>query len=195
MKKLPKSKIENLKGYFEEQIQDDGIGTVDERVSKIIKQTCWLCAVVAVFPLPVADVYFLSFLQFLMALRIGEIYGKKVDRDEFVHILKSLGLAAVLGYLAQQTAIGLYRTILPGFGAVTTIPLVYSLTFAIGKILHKYFDLESKGQNLNGINFKEIWDDLKAEGESLAKKMNIDDLKKEASKIYETVAGSDKKAS
>ena len=95
MKKLPKSKIDNLKGYFEEQIQDDGVGTVDERVAKIIKQTCWLCAVVAVFPLPVADIYFLSFLQFLMALRIGEIYGKKVDREEFIHILKSLGLTAV----------------------------------------------------------------------------------------------------
>ena len=194
MKKLPKSKIDNLKGYFEEQIQDDGVGTVDERVAKIIKQTCWLCAVVAVFPLPVADIYFLSFLQFLMALRIGEIYGKKVDREEFIHILKSLGLTAVLGYLAQQTAIGLYRTILPGFGAVTTIFFVYSLTFAIGKVLHKYFDLESKGESISGINFKEIWDDLKAEGESIAKKMNKDDLKREASSIYEAVMGSRKKA-
>ena len=194
MKKLPKNKIEDLKGYFEEQIQDDGIGTVDERVSNIIKQTCWLCAVVAVFPLPVADMYFLSFLQFLMALRIGEIYGKKVDRDEFIHILKSLGLVAVLGYLAQQTALGLYRTILPGLGAVTTVPLVYSLTFCIGKILHKYFDLESKGQSLNGINFMEILNDLKEEGERLAEKMNVDDLKKEALLIYETVMGSNKKA-
>ena len=194
MKKLPSNKIENLKGYFEDNIQDDGIGTVDERVSKIIKQACWLCAVVAVFPLPVADIYFLSFLQFVMALRIGEIYGKKLNREDFIHILKSLGLTAVLGYFAQQTALGLYRTILPGLGAVTTIPLVYSLTFAIGKILHKYFDLEAKGQSLGGINFKEIWNDLKDEGESLAKKMNKDDLKKEALLIYETVMGSNKKA-
>ena len=190
MTKVSKGKIESLKSYFEDQIQDDGVGTKDERVAKIINQSSWLCAVVAVFPLPIADVYILSSLQFVMALRIGEVYGKKIDKDEMFHILKSLGLAAVLGYLAQLTAMGLYRTILTGFGAITTVPLVYSLTFAIGKILHKYFEMEEKGESFAGIDFKEIWEGLKEEGEGIADKLNMDELKKEGKKIYEKVLGS-----
>ena len=48
----------------------------------------------------------------------------------YKEILGVLGLS----FLAQQTAIGLYKTILPFLGAITTIPLVFVLTYSIGKV-------------------------------------------------------------
>ena len=39
-----------------------------------------------------------------------------------------------LSFLAQQTAIGLYKLGLPFIGGFMTIPLVFVLTYSIGKV-------------------------------------------------------------
>jgi len=80
-----------------------------------------------------------------MGTLIAEARGYKFSMSEiYKEILGLIGLA----YLAQQTAIGLYKTILPFLGAITTIPLVFILTYAIGKVMDYYFVSKTEGKKV-----------------------------------------------
>jgi hypothetical protein len=80
-----------------------------------------------------------------MGTLVAEARGYKFSMSEiYKEILGLIGLA----YLAQQTAIGLYKTILPFLGAITTIPLVFILTYAIGKVMDYYFVSKTEGKKV-----------------------------------------------
>ena len=86
----------------------------DEKVNKLLLRFSGICAAVAVQPIPFADIFILTPIQLYMGTLIAESRGYKFTMSEiYKEILGLIGLA----YLAQQTAIGLYKTILPFLGA------------------------------------------------------------------------------
>ena len=72
-----------------------------------------------------------------MGTRIGSIRGVPVSEAKATEIIKELGTVVGLGLLAQQLVIGAYKFI-PYSGIITTIPMVYGLTYAIGKVMDNY---------------------------------------------------------
>ena len=108
----------------------------DEKVEKLLLRFSAICAAVAIQPIPFADIFVLTPIQLYMGKLIGEARGYKFTLSQiYKEILALIGLA----FLAQQTAIGLYKTVLPFLGAITTIPLVFILTYTIGKVMDFYF--------------------------------------------------------
>ena len=106
--------------------------TDDEKVTKIINITASVCAGVAVQPIPFADFFILTPIQAYMGTRIAAVRGISILKNDSITTLKQISGAVGLGLLGQQTVIGAYKTFIPFLGAVTTIPLVFGVTYGIG---------------------------------------------------------------
>ena len=166
---------EKIKAEFL-QIENRTDLTEDEKVEKVIKIGSAICAGVAVQPIPFADIFILTPLQAYMGTRIGAIRGFKVTETEAMDLLKQLAGVVGLGMAAQQIVLGLYKIGLPFFAGFTTIPLVFGLTYGIGKVMDAYFIHKRKGQMLDREKMKKIFEEARQE----SKKM---DAKKQAKKF------------
>lgn len=144
--------------------------TDDEKVTKIINITASVCAGVAVQPIPFADIFILTPIQAYMGTRIAAVRGVSVSKNDAITTLKQISGAIGLGLLGQQTVIGAYKTFIPFLGAVTTIPLVFGVTYGIGRIMDAYFIARAKGVLLNSDELKEIWRKGKKEGKKHSNK-------------------------
>ena len=151
----------------------------DEKVNKLLLRFAGLCGAIAVQPIPFADIFILTPIQLYMGTLIAEARGYKFSMSQiYKEILGLIGLA----YLAQQTAIGLYKTVLPFLGAITTIPLVFVLTYAIGKVMDYYFVSKTQGKKISKDDlikaFKEASKDAK-------KNFSKEEIKKRTSQAKE----------
>ena len=150
------SVLGKLKGeYF--QIESNDTLSTEQKVSRIINYTAAACAAIAIQPIPFADFFILTPIQAYMGTRLAAIYGIKIKEQKATEIVKQIGGTVGLGVLAQQLVIGAYKTVIPFLGAVTTIPLVYGMTFAIGKVMQCYFKARSEGRELTDREMKNIW--------------------------------------
>ena len=149
--------------------------TTGQKVSRIRHLTCATCAAVAIQPIPFADIFVLTPIQGLMGVKIANIHGIKISEQEGVEIVKELFGLIGLGVMAQQFAIGLYKTVLPFIGAVTTIPLVYGLTYAIGGAINFYFEEKAAGRSVDKEKLQRIFKSARKEGKAKAKDSSIED--------------------
>jgi len=138
--------------------------TADEKVEKIIHIFSTTCAATAVQPIPFADIFVLTPIQAYMAERIATIRGTPMQKNSALELVKDLGKIIGLGMLAQQVALGLYKVGLPFFAGFTTIPLVYGLTYGIGKVLDYLFTEKAKGNKLSSEEIRNFWANVKKEG-------------------------------
>ena len=176
MEKSENTTAEKLKKTLEREyigIENRSDIPDDEKVSRIIKITASVCAGVAVQPIPFADVFVLTPIQAYMGTRIAAVRGVPVTENDAVDTIKQISGAVGLGLLAQQIAIGAYKTGLPFLGGFMTIPLVFGLTYGIGRVMDAYFTGKAKGEMLNPEELKEIWKKGKREGKSSAEEEEV----------------------
>jgi len=153
--------------------------TDDQKVSRIIRLFSAVCAGVAVQPIPFADIFVLTPLQVYMGERLSAIWGIPANQSSVSDLIKDLFKIVGMGLMAQQLAIGAYKTFLPFLGAVTTVPLVYGLTFAIGNVLSEMYKRRSEGKSkLSDEEVNRIWKESFEKGKQDYKKgkeINDDD--------------------
>ena len=142
----------------------------DEKAAMLINRFAVVCAAVAIQPLPFADILILTPIQIWMAERIASVRGMSVSEAKAQDILIEVGKVVGLGMVAQQIAIGLYKTILPGLGGFMSIPLVYGLTYGIGNVLDYNYTQLRKGKKASPEKLKEIFNAAKKMGEKEGKK-------------------------
>ncbi|MGC1371179.1 MAG: hypothetical protein WA824_03480 [Candidatus Sulfotelmatobacter sp.] len=152
-------------GYF--KIEDNPTLTADEKVQRLIYITAGVCGVVAMQPLPFADIFALTPVQIYMGYKIGKIRGIEITEENAGQILKEITGAVGLGFAAQQAAIGLYKLGLPFIGGFMTFPLVAGLTTGIGKAMDVYFRFRAQGRVLSKGELKEIFDEGRKEGRKI----------------------------
>ena len=92
-----------------------------------------------------------------MGIRLAAIYGIKIKEQKASDLVKQIAGNVGLGLLAQSLVIGAYKTFLPFLGAITTIPLVYGMTYGIGKVMQFYFKAKAEGKELTDQEIKNIW--------------------------------------
>ena len=86
-------------------------------------------------------------------------------------ILTDIGKVVGLGFLAMHLTVAGYKTIIPYFGGYSTVPMVYGMTYAIGRILNEMYIRRSKNKDqMTNKEIKEMFKKLKKEGLSLGKK-------------------------
>lgn len=143
--------------------------TQAQKISQIIHIFSAICAGVAVQPIPFADIFLLTPIQAYMGVRLSAVMGQAISERESTEIIKEIAGVAGLGLLAQQLALGAYKTFLPFLGGITTIPLVYGLTYAIGRVMEQYLIARQKSQKLSSEQIKKLWTQHKKEGEARGK--------------------------
>lgn len=143
--------------------------TQAQKISQIIHIFSAICAGVAVQPIPFADIFLLTPIQAYMGVRLSAVMGQPLSERESTEIIKEIAGVAGLGLLAQQLALGAYKTFLPFLGGLTTIPLVYGLTYAIGRVMEQYLMARHKNQQLSSEQIKKLWTQYKKEGEARGK--------------------------
>ena len=145
-----------------------------EKENIIINAGALTCAIAAVQPLPGWDIFFLTPIQVIMVTYLCKVKGNPYEEADVMEILKNLIAVIGWGFLSQQGIIALYKTIIPFAGAVTTIPLVYAWTFALGKAAS--FVIDAK-ENDNVVSKEMIKKLAKEEQERASKEKNGFSLK------------------
>ncbi len=141
----------------------------DEKVRQIIVIFSSLCAGVAVQPIPFADFFLLTPIQAYMGTRISAIRGLPLGEKDIREILTEIAGVVGLGLLAQQLALGAYKTFVPFLAGFTTIPLVFGLSYAMGQVMDSYLIHRAKGQRMSKDQIREAWAKAKAEGTAKGK--------------------------
>lgn len=129
----------------------------DKKNSNIIHIACASCAGVSIQPLPFADILVLTPLQGYFASRIAAIHGVPLTENQALDWVKEIIGLMGLGMLAQQLALGVWKTVTFGFGGLLSIPLVYGLTYAIMKVADVYFARKARNESLSEAQIKAIW--------------------------------------
>ncbi len=151
----------------------------EKKVEKLLIFFSSVCAATAIQPIPFADIFILTPIQLFMGKFIGEARGYKFSISEiYKEILGVLGLS----FLAQQTAIGLYKVGLPFVGGFMTIPLVFILTYSIGKVMDFYFVSKTKGKTLTKEDLKNFFKQAKKDAK---KNFSKEEIKKKTQEAKE----------
>jgi hypothetical protein len=144
----------------------------EKKIDKILLSFSVICAATAVQPIPFADIFILTPIQLYMGTLIAKVRGYKFTMSQvYKEILGLLGLS----YLAQQTAIGLYKTVLPFMGGIITIPLVFCLTYAIGKVMNFYFVSKTQGKKFTKEDLVNVF---RQAGKDAKKNFSKEDIKR-----------------
>lgn len=142
----------------------------DQKVNQITIVFSSICAGVAIQPIPFADIFVLTPIQAYMGTRISAIRGMPLSEKEVGEVLKEIAGAVGLALLAQQLALGAYKTILPVLAGFTTIPLVFGLSYGIGKVMDVYFINRAKGKRMSPEEIRAVWGQARKEGQSEGKR-------------------------
>ncbi len=148
------------------------------KINSVIALGSATCAIIAVQPIPFADIFILTPVQMVMIYYIAQvIMGEEVQIDT-TSLLTTLAAVAGWGLIAQQIILGLYKTVLPFMGGFTTIPLVYGATSAIGYMaVHA---LEQKAKNKD-FDVEKLTPQQKAEFDQITKQAKADAKKNKPS--------------
>jgi uncharacterized protein (DUF697 family) len=141
----------------------------DEKRSHIIHIFSVTCAAVAVQPIPFADIFVLTPIQAYMGTRLSAIRGMPMSEADAKDLIKEIAGVVGLGMLAQQAALGLYKVGLPFLAGFTTIPLVYGLTYAMGRVMDHYLEHKARGETMSKADLQSAWETAKAEGNKKGK--------------------------
>ena len=149
-----------------------------QKSNRIINLFSGVCAGIAIQPIPFADIFVLTPIQVLMGERLAAIWGVPVTESSISAVIKDIVKIGGMGLLSQQLAIGAYKTFLPFMGAVTTVPLVYGLTYAIGTVLSEMYKRRSRGESkLSDEELRKIWNESRKKGKEKYKKEDEIDIK------------------
>jgi len=164
--------VRNLKHLLNKDAEGLSDGTpsaqADKQVSRSIHLTAGICAAVATQPLPFADIFILTPIQATLACKIARTRGHEVSRGQASRLLRELAGVIGLGLAGQQTAIGLYKLGLPGLGGFMTIPLVYGITYGIGRVIDLYYVAMAKGIAFDKKQAKRVFKSGRKEGKNAA---------------------------
>ncbi len=151
----------------------------DQKVSRIIKITASVCAGAAIQPIPFADIFVLTPIQAYMGTRIAAVRGVSVTQNDMLTYIKEIAGVIGLGMFAQQFAIGAYKLGLPFLGGFMTLPLVYGLTYGIGRVIDMYMVRKAKGEPVDPELLKKIWKEGRKEGKEATDKASAEKHAKE----------------
>lgn len=152
--------------------------TTEEKIAQITHITCVTCAGIAVQPIPFADIFILTPIQAYMGSRIAAIRGVPVSESEASVIIKEILGVIGLGFAAQQIALGIWKTLMPGAGGLMTIPLVYGLSFAIMRVMDAYFVAKAANRKLSDLEIKSLWQQARSNGENFANRSEVVQVQK-----------------
>ena len=112
-------------------------------VKKQILRYAALSAVLGAFPIPgiaIATDLAVIALQVKMVRDIGQYWGHSVDRNAAKSMLYGMGLGT-----GARLAVNNLAKLLPGWGSAVGATTSFASTYALGKVIEKFFAADAKG--------------------------------------------------
>lgn len=153
----------------------------DEKVKRISHYAAGACAVIAIQPIPIADIFFLTPTQALFASRIARIRGVPISQSSATEVMKELVGIVGLGILAQQTALAIWKFVTIGLGAMLSVPMVYAFSYGIMQVADAYFVAKAEGRELSKREAKSILKAGQKEAKQAAQDFDPKSIQKPAS--------------
>lgn len=120
-------------------LNDDFSATSPDEKIQLAANIREICAVtgamVAPQPIPIADIWIITPIQYIMVRAIGNIYGYKLSESSIVEIAAVIGG----GVTGQQVCLALLKLGMPGFGGLFGAGFVFAWTHGIGYAAEAYF--------------------------------------------------------
>jgi len=138
----------------------------EQKVDRIRHIACGACAAIAVQPIPFADIFVLTPVQAYFGSRIAAIHGVPVSDSQAQDLMKEIIGLMGLAVVAQQIGIGVWKLITGGAGGFVTVPLVYSLTYAVMTVADAYFEAKAKKVTLSKERMRDILRDALKKGKA-----------------------------
>ena len=132
-----------------------------------------LSAVLGAFPIPgvaIATDLAIVAVQVKMVRDVGQYYGHKVDREGAKSLLYGLGLGT-----GARIAVNNIVKLVPGWGSAFAAVTSFAATFAVGKVMEKYF---AEGKKADPATLKKEFSAAQKEGKAafVEHKAEVDSL-------------------
>ena len=125
------NKVNEVKEILDKIATNDSLSEAT-KVRWIIRGGSLFCALVAMQPLPFADVLLLTPIQVAMIHYLAKSMNIPMSENGAKEIVVYIAGVMGFGLMAQHTILGLYKAGLPFLGGVTTVPLVFAATYGMG---------------------------------------------------------------
>ena len=164
-------------------IVDDPSISETAKIRVIINFTALTCAILAAQPIPFADFFVLTPIQVAMVTTMSRVMGMPVGKHGAGEVIASVAGVVGWGLMAQQTILGLYKTVIPYAGALTTIPLVYSATVGLGYAAKAILDARRSDQTITKEQVQKIRMEAENRAKSEKKDWSLNAIKEEYQNI------------
>jgi uncharacterized protein (DUF697 family)/predicted nuclease with TOPRIM domain len=178
LKEEVERRANSLKTLVDSFIEDPSIPE-QKKIQLIIHATGIVCALVAVQPIPFADIFILTPIQMVMVMGLSRVMGNPIGRHGANEIFAYLTGVVGWGVLAQQLILAAYKSFLPYLGGLTTIPLVYGATVGLGYAAKAVIEARQRDQTVTKEEIKRIESEARKRAQAEAKNFSIGNLKKE----------------
>ena len=118
---------------------DDPATRAKEVRNDILKYSAFT-AILGAFPLPVVGEIAVLGIQLKMIRDIGQYWGHTVDKNAAKSMLYGLGLGT-----GARMAVNSLAKLVPGWGSAVGATTSFAATFALGKVMEKFFAEDAKG--------------------------------------------------
>ena len=117
-------------------------------VSRIVRRTAWIAALISLQPVPGLDIPLLLAAQTRMVLRIAAAYGHSMNVSHARELLTTMAGSLLSRYLGSQLA-----KLVPGPGWIVSSTISAISTWGIGKAAQRYFEAGAtiKAPELRGL--------------------------------------------
>ena len=152
------------------QIADDPSIPEDEKINIIIHATALLSTVLAMQPIPGLDIFFFTPVQVASAMAISRVMGDPLGKNGAGEIVTSVLGVVGLGLVAEQVFLIGAKLVLPIFGGIALIPLLYATSYGLGYTIRAALEARRNHQILSDDELRRI----KAEAEQRARAQKRD---------------------
>jgi len=152
------------------QIADDPSIPEDEKLNIIIHASALLSTVMAMQPIPGLDIFFFTPVQIASAMAMSRVMGDPLGKNGAGEIVTSVVGVVGLGIVAEQIFLLGAKIVLPIFGGIALIPLLYATSYGLGYTIRAALDARRNHQRLSDDELRRI----KAEAEQRARAQKRD---------------------
>lgn len=162
-------------------IDDEKIELLKQREDSVLKEcedvvfrSSCVAAILSVQPIPFLENFNLVAVHLYMIVRISQKFESGLSLKDSSLVFKNLIAPLGLSYAAFQGSTTAVKILLPGIGGYLFAPVIFAVSYALGKLYISYFYYQSSGEVLTPDMIRELFAKYKVEGKKLAKERKKD---------------------
>jgi uncharacterized protein (DUF697 family) len=154
--------VDTVEDAVRGEIEDDR----NERapVRRVILAYSGAAAAASANPIPFSSFALLTPIHVAMVLHVGKRMGQELTLENAGEILKKITGAVGLSIATRVAAGALLKIGLPGIGGMLRTPVIFGLTYGLGRVAEEYFERKAEGLDFDVAKARAIFEQAVREG-------------------------------